>query len=442
MYYSDTFYILNNEGSIEFNDDTYDILTEINISNITIIGDYQFYGFSDLKDINLPSTLTKIGEDAFKNCPIEKAIIPSIVAPFINNSKLKDVKIISGKNILDESFKDCNLLANVELPNTIEVIGNRAFGNCIALDSIELPSSLTKIGENAFYGCSSLENIIIPSSINFIGENAFSNCNSLKNINLPKSIKTYTNSIFSNSLDNLYYDGSIEDWMNITFDNVFSNPMSYSTNFFILDNDGDYEYNNNKYLYLENLIIPSTITKIGNYQFDGLYQLKTLIIPSNVKTIGEDAFCGCDSLNELTIKKGVTNIGNEAFYGCTSLKNIEIPSSVKEIGYNAFRSCKSLTDVVISNGVTTIGGGAFYDCTSLKNIELPSSLTNIGIIAFSGCKTLSKVYYDGTKEEWQNIEFSDQYSNPLLNTSYLYVLDENGSAEYNGKKYKLVFINN
>ncbi len=439
MYYSDAFYILNNEGSIEFKDDKYDILTKINISNITRIGDYQFYGFSDLKDINLPSTITKIGEDAFKNCPIENAIIPSIAAPFINNSKLKDVKIISGKNILDESFKNCNLLSNVELPNTIEVIGKRAFGDCILLGSIELPSSLIRIEEYAFYGCSSLENIIIPSNLNSIGPYAFSNCNSLKNINLPKSIKTYTDSILSNSVDNLYYDGFIEDWMNITFDDVFSNPMSYSTNFFILDNDGELEYNNNKYTCLENLNISSFITKIGNYQFYGLKQLKTLIISSYVKTIGEDAFYGCESLNELTIKNGVTNIGCEAFGGCKSLKQITIPSSVKNIDDNAFRNCTSLTDVIISNGVTTIGGAAFYNCTSLKNIELPSSLTSIGMIAFDNCKSLSKIYFDGDENDWCKIVFADEKSNPMYYAFKIYMLDDEGSIEYNDNKYSSKF---
>ena len=67
----------------------------------------------------------------------------------------------------------------MEIPNSVESIGDYAFGECRGLTSVEIPNSVTSIGVRAFEGCSGLTVITIPSNMQSIGTDAFYNCSNL-----------------------------------------------------------------------------------------------------------------------------------------------------------------------------------------------------------------------------------------------------------------------
>ena len=71
---------------------------------------------------------------------------------------------------------------DVEIPDSVTAIGDRAFGRCNSLTSIEIPDSVTAIGDRAFEYCRSLTSIVIPNSVTAIGNGAFSGCSSLTSI--------------------------------------------------------------------------------------------------------------------------------------------------------------------------------------------------------------------------------------------------------------------
>ena len=196
---------------------------------------------------------------------------------------------------------------------------------------------------------------------------------------------------------------------------------------------------------LSEIVIPSSVTSIGDFAFSGCDSLSEIVIPSSVTSIGDWAFFRCSSLKYISIPKSVvclngnpfaywngkleclspyyiyeddvlfnkdkskiisfrnqniksyvipssvTSIGDSAFYGCRSLSEIVIPSSVTSIGKGAFSYCRSLSEIVIPSSVTSIGDFAFSGCDSLSEIVIPSSVTSIGKGAFSYCRSLSEI---------------------------------------------------
>lgn len=121
----------------------------------------------------------------------------------------------------------------------------------------------------------------------------------------------------------------------------------------------------------------------------------------------------------------VTSIGDYAFGNCSKLTKITIPDSVISFGVSAFNGCSNLSDITLPEKLTTIPNGAFATCTKLRQIKIPISVTLIDKFAFlnTGFKPATvaeygKVYYDGTKEQWNEISIGD--GNTKLTSAAIY----------------------
>ena len=140
-----------------------------------------------------------------------------------------------------------------------------------------------------------------------------------------------------------------------------------------------------KYIYedgVTEVIIPDSVTSIGDHAFSGRSFLESVVIPESVTSIGDSAFSGCFRLTSVVIPDSVISIGANAFYECDSLTSVVIPDSVISIGANAFYECVSLTSVVIPDSVISIGERAFMS-SGLETITIPDTVKEIGNFAFS-----------------------------------------------------------
>ncbi len=380
--------------------------------SVTSIDRYAFEGCDSLTSIVIPKSVTSIGEDAFYFCDAltiycEAASKPSgwddnwnrddlpVVWDCNNNDVADDgnVYYVSEDNIryaLKDgeavvARQDEDLIGEVVLPasvtydgNTYNVtsIGEDAFYWCSSLTSITIPDSVTSIGEDAFYWCSSLTSITIPDSVTSIGEDAFYDCDSLKEVHIS----------------------DIAAWCAIDFGNSYVNPLYYGAA-----------------LYLNGELVTS------------------LEIPEGVTNI-DYAFTGCSSLTSIVIPDSVTSIGDYAFYNCSSLTSIVIPDGVTSIGDWAFYGCSSLTSIVIPDGVTSIGGAAFCNCSSLTNITIPDSVTSIKSIssfigAFNGCSSLTSINFQGSMKQWKAIDKGIGWN---LSTGSFTITCTDGTLDKNG----------
>ena len=340
------------------------------------IGEYAFYGCASLTSIEIPNSVTSIGEGAFRECTALEEIYFNVAsmadlssdAFVFDNAGINGdgITVTIGKDVtkipaylFSSSFENATNITSVvfEDVSVCKRIGKYAFEGCTSLTSIEIPNSVTSIGEYAFYGCTSLTSVEIPNSVTSIVEGAFYGCESIEAV----------------------YIADLGSWCNISFEDGTANPLSYAKNLYL-----------NKDL-VTNLVIPNSVTSIGDYAFYGFTALTSIEIPNSVTSIGSYAFYGCASLISIEIPNSVISIGSSAFFNCTSLTNVVIPNSVTSIGSSAFSDCTSLTNVVIPNSVTSIDSDAFYRCTSLTSIEIPNSVTSIGNYAFYRCTSLTSI---------------------------------------------------
>lgn len=137
--------------------------------------------------------------------------------------------------------------------------------------------------------------------------------------------------------------------------------------------------------------IPSSVNKIGAYAFYGCKTLKNVIIPGSVETIGNGAFYSCSALANVTLENGIRNIGGSVFQGCSSLTKVVIPNSVRSMGSGVFENCANIESAKLSENLTTIPDGSFRGCYSLKTVSFSSSLTNVESEAFKDCKSLTSI---------------------------------------------------
>ena len=162
---------------------------------------------------------------------------------------------------------------------------------------------------------------------------------------------------------------------------------------------------------LTTVTIGRNLTTIGPYAFYHCTSLTTMTIPDSITDIGNNAFDSCSALTSVTIGNGVTTIWDETFIFCKSLTTITIGNNVTTIENNAFDSCTSLTSLTIGRNVTTIGPYAFYSCSSLTTVTIPSSVIAIGDSAFRDCSSLTSITFLGS------IAPTNVVSSWILNTS-------------------------
>ncbi|RHJ93455.1 leucine-rich repeat domain-containing protein [Bacteroides sp. AM07-16] len=154
-------------------------------SKVETIGKNAFFQCSNLTSVTIPSSVTTIGIQAFKNCGLTSVTIPNGVTTIENSA-----------------FHSCYDLTSVIIPSSVTTIEEATFFNC-GLTSVTIPNSVTTIGSEVFYSCSNLTSVTIPSSVTTIGYEAFKECSNLASVTFQGDAPTFGNNVFDNTSNGL-----------------------------------------------------------------------------------------------------------------------------------------------------------------------------------------------------------------------------------------------
>ena len=142
--------------------------------------------------------------------------------------------------------------------------------------------------------------------------------------------------------------------------------------------------------------IPNSVNKIGIRAFKGCKSLKSIAIPGSIETIRGEAFKDCSALANVTLENGIRNIESSVFQGCSSLTKVVIPNSVRNMGDEVFESCFNLESAKLSENVNYISNYTFANCYELKSVEFSSSLVSMRYYCFINCKSLTTLTFPKT----------------------------------------------
>ena len=265
------------------------------------------------------------------------------------------------------------LNGTLALPAEVYKIKEQAFEGCTGLTGVDFSActNLTEIGWGAFDGCEGLTGVLDLSaaytSLAKIGDMAFKDCTSLNEVRLPASLTQITGRAFSrcNNVQTLTVDPA-----------------------------------NKTYCSKDNVLYTKDMKKL----ICAAGGMKEIVIPDTVTEIGEVAFSGCTNLMKLDISAyiNLTEIGEMAFENCTALTEVRLPANLSKIGWRAFNKCNNVHTLTVDPANTAFCSkdnvlytkdmnALVYAAEGITQVCIPDTVTEICNYAFEGCKGLTSV---------------------------------------------------
>lgn len=353
---------------------------------------YNYDGYrGGLESLELPSTITELGDGAFSTIPAFR----------VDLSKCTNLKAIP-----KYAFNCCYNITSLTLPEGLETIGDCAFYSIgenasVGTTSIVLPSTVSSIG-NAAFSNTKIPSLTIGDKISSIADNTF---NLVTSIEIGSGIKAIEPEAFkSDNLRLIYLHSAVPP----RFNHNYKLSETQAQNITVIIPDGSLELYSYHPKWKEfNLVEESKsqveITLDGSmglgaaiYQASGVLPSRVTslkvsgpITQTDLKVISENMF----SLTRLDIHNttNLTEIPANCFKGNTLLTEMILPESIETIGYQAFEGCTSLRINKLPDALCSIDTKAFFGCSSLNITELPDPLQYIGYQAFSECISLRSI---------------------------------------------------
>ncbi len=328
--------------------DDYDMLTSVELPDtLTSIGELAFCNCTALTSVEIPASVTTIGEGVFKDC-----------------TKLQTVTIPSGSalaGISEQAFYGCEALQGIEIPDSVTAIGPQAFNFCDNLETLKMSQKVTSIGDKAFQDCLKLRAAVLPDGLKTIGARAFQECSALQYIKIPGTVESIGEYAFASC-------------SNITYAVIDEGVMSLSNNMFYNDR-----------------------------------AMTNITLPKTLESVARDAFNGCSTLENVYYTGTKTQWGTITIVddGNTALTDAAIRYNTIRDGDLRYYFIGASDDILKADCLTaaanTIGTEELKNNAKIKAVLIPARVTAIGDNVFEGCNNIEKVYYTAGEDGWQEV---------------------------------------
>ncbi len=346
---------------------------------------YLFYCGGTLSSVEIPSAVVSLGESLFNNCYSLQSVV------FGEGSKIKEIP--------SNAFSNCSKLEEVQLPSSLTTVGDYAFYYCSDIQILQLPKDVSDIRVNAFYGCTRLCLVINDSDLPLEkGSTSYGYVAYYAVVVGPESEWT---KIVNVDGVNYLRDGEVwyalyadDDVQEITV-SQFTYQGEKASDIRILNGAFRDNYN------LISVTLGKGVTEVGENAFDQCNSLQKVdMSESDIKVIESGAFAYCSNMTELLLPKTLIEIREEAFAGAQNLQSLTLPEGLQSIGYNAFYYNQNLKEVVLPSTLEKIDSSAFWECTRLYEIFNLSGLDiTVGSEAHGRVAYYALVVYSSLDEE-------------------------------------------
>lgn len=310
------------------------------------IGKLAFSEVTGISSIEIPTTVTKIGDAAFWESSLSEIVIPTSVT-----------------TIGEGAFEHCSL-KEIEIPESVTSLGEDTFMSCTALESIKLNNVITRVPGSFAAGCTKLAKIEIPQCVDVIGEFAFSECEILSDVTLPDNLATVERFAFA------YTPGLQKLTLPETVTTI-GNGIFYQSG-------------------LTEATLPENLTVIPDGTFQCCTKIKDFVVSNNITDIEKEAFYWCFALESITLGEKVATIGSDCFKSDAALTTVTslnpeppvgakfeesvyanatlyVPEGAKD-AYAAADGWKEFSKImVVGTGVDAIGGDSDFAIETVAN---------------------------------------------------------------------------
>ena len=463
-----------NRGAFE---ECFNLPTVILNEGVTEIERQGFYN-SGITAMNVPSTVTRINDEAFSRCQ-------NLTTFYASDDKAGERITELGFNI----FQNCSSLQDLSIPiyqHLGTLFGQTEFDGTTAVTSngvtYYIPSSLqsvTATGGSLIRGAFEnmwLTTIGITEDVVYITPGALAGTADLVDLSIPYvgvtpeateiNVNTQFGAIFgtTNWASGKTYAAAAFTGISGSSNITYYLPKTLK-NVTVTGNYPVFRAGFDHCEYIETITFTEGLSVVPEYFFRECKAATAIDIGTNVTDINNYAFEHCEALLEAPLYEGLEHLGRFAFGYCNALTSITIPSTITEFsrsgeggGYQFFK-CASLTTVTmlcsitdtymfkmcpvlttvtmspniavykqnmfeqsglttftVPEGVTNLDAYVFEQCESLTTVNLPVSLVKIGGSCFSGCTALATINYAGTTAQWASVTKNTSWAKNVITT--------------------------